>query len=210
MSSPYWNPQQPDRGGQPPQPGGWSYGPPPPGHGTPRMPGQGVPGQDVPGQGARQDPELRTAGFGPRLAARAIDYVLAVIAATAFFVVMVILQMILTGNDTSNDAEGALWGSLFLFGWGVLLFFYDWLYLITWGRTLGKMMVGIKVVSAVDGGRLTQGQAAGRSAFFCLPQSLPCLGHLFAGAESMAMLGDTKERALHDRVAGTLVISTRP
>ena len=210
MSSPYWNFQQPDQGGQPPQPGGWSYGAPPSGRGAPGMPGQGAPGPGAPEQGAPLGTELRTAGFGIRLAARAIDYVLAVIAGAAFFVAMVIIQTILTGNDTGTDAEGALWGSLFLFGWGVLLFFYDWVYLVTWGRTLGKMIVGIKVVSAADGGHLTQGQAAGRSAFFCLPQSLPCVGHLFAGAESMAMLSDNKERALHDRVAGTLVIRTRP
>ncbi|MBR8744986.1 RDD family protein [Nocardiopsis sp. MG754419] len=143
-----------------------------------------------------------------RLAARLIDYVLAFIAASAFFFVMIVVVLMLTGDTETTDAEGELWAFLFFFGWGLLLFFYDWLYLVTWGRTLGKMMVGIKVVSA-DGGKLGQGQAIGRSAVFCLPQSLPCVGHLVSLGESMAMIGDRDERALHDRVAGTMVIRTR-
>lgn len=152
---------------------------------------------------------MRPAGFGSRLAARLIDYVLAFIAASAFFVVMLLLVVILTGSSETTDAEGEVWAFLLFFGWGVLLFFYDWLYLITWGRTLGKMMVGIKVVNATDSGKLTQGQAIGRSALFCIPQSLPCLGQVFALSESLAMLGDDRARTLHDRMAGTMVIHTR-
>lgn len=207
MSSPYWNPQRPHQGGQPPQAGGWSYGGPHPGGPVP--PGPSGPVPPAPNGPAAQGPQQPLAGFGIRLVARLIDYVLALVAAGAFFVVMIILAVSLTGNSETTDAEGALWGMLFLFGWGVLLFFYDWLYLIAWGRTIGKMMVGIKVVNAADGGKLGQGQVIGRSAFFCLPQSLPVVGHLFSTVESMVMLGDDRERALHDRVAGTLVIRTR-
>lgn len=194
MSSPYWNPRDPYQGG-PPQSGGWSYGGPPPA----QQPPPPTPPM----------PPVRYAEFGIRLVARTIDAVLAIIAAFVFFMVLVLFTVIVTGGNSSTEAEGALWGSLFLFGWGLLLFFYDWLYLITWGRTLGKMMVGIKVVDATDHGKLSQGQAIGRSMLFCLPQSLPCLGHLFSLGESMAMFGDERGRTLHDRVAGTIVIRTR-
>ncbi|MFI6576979.1 RDD family protein [Nocardiopsis sp. NPDC050513] len=152
---------------------------------------------------ARGGPE--PAGFGRRLAARSIDYVLAVIAATAFFVVAVILLEVLTGGSGDNDAQAEVWALMLFFGWGVLLFFYDWLYLVAWGRTLGKAVVGIRVVDAADGGRLSQGQAMGRAALFGLPQSLPVLGHLFSLGESMASLGEHR-RALHDRACGTVVI----
>jgi uncharacterized RDD family membrane protein YckC len=208
MSSPYWNPQQPPQGGQPPQAGGWSYGGPHPGGPVPPGP---FPGGPVPtGPGGSAGPALPLAGFGLRLTARLIDYVLACIAAGAFFVVMIVVVTLLTGNTELTDAESELWALLFIFGWGALLFFYDWLYLIAWGRTIGKMLVGIKVVNASDGGKLTQGQAIGRSAFFCLPQSVPCLGHIFSAVESMVLLGDDRERALHDRVSGTRVVRTRP
>ncbi len=206
MSSPYWNPQHPHQGVQPPQAAGWSYGGAHPGGpAAPSPVGRGGPS----GQGS-QGPEHPLAGFGIRLVARLIDYVLAFLAAGAFFFVMIVLVVILTGSDEISDGESELWAFLFLFGWGVLLFFYDWLYLIAWGRTIGKMLVGIKVVNAADGGRLTQGQVIGRSAFFCLPQSVPCLGHLFSAIESMVVLGDDRRRALHDRVARTMVIRTRP
>ncbi|WP_116245908.1 RDD family protein [Nocardiopsis sp. FIRDI 009] len=200
MSTPHWNPKDPPYG--PPQarragwgPGAPPYGPAPApwGHADPAVPG---------GPGG---PEL--AGFGRRLAARAIDYVLAVFAAFAFFVFVVILVTVLTGGSDTSDAEANVWALMFVFGWGLLLFFYDWLYLAAWGRTLGKMLVGIKVVSAADGGRLSQGQSLGRSALFGLPQSLPFLGHLFSLGESMAALGD-RRLALHDRTAGTVVIRT--
>ncbi|MFE6447319.1 RDD family protein [Nocardiopsis dassonvillei] len=211
MSSLHWNPQEPRPGAYPPPNGGWGPGGPVPGQGvSPPGAGWGVPGQGafagpVPGPFPTPTPERAT--FGRRLAARAIDYVLVVIAAVVFFVLMAIVTVVLTGSDQTTDAEGTLWALLFVFGWGLLLFFYDWLYLVTWGRTLGKMMVGIKVVSAADGGRLSQGQAMGRSAFFGFPQSLPVVGHVFTLAESMAALGEEK-RALHDRAAGTVVICT--
>lgn len=209
MSSPHWNPHEPRPGAYPPPSGGWGPGGPVPGQGVPPSgAGWGVPGQGVPGQSPSPGPGPEKATFGRRLAARAIDYVLVVIAAFAFFLLMVLVTVLLTGSTRTTDAEGALWALLFLFGWGLLLFFYDWLYLVTWGRTLGKMMVGIKVVSAADGGRLSQGQAMGRSAFFGFPQSLPIVGHLFTLAESMAALGDQERRSLHDRVARTVVVRT--
>ncbi|MFD6949358.1 hypothetical protein A6A08_12600 [Nocardiopsis sp. TSRI0078] len=217
MSSPYWNPKDPHPGAYPPPNGGWGPAPgqgtPPPGPGwgppVPAPPPQGFPGPGTPpGQGVPPPAGPETAAFGRRLAARAIDYVLVVVAAVAFFVIMAFVTVALVGNSETTDAEGTLWALLFVFGWGLLLFFYDWLYLVTWGRTLGKMMVGIKVVSAADGGRLSQGQALGRSAFFGLPQSVPGLGHVFTLAESMAALGDRRGRSLHDRVAGTVVVRT--
>ncbi len=216
MSSPYWNPQEPRPGAYPPPGGGWgpggpggsAPGTPPPGPGWGQRPGPGLPEPDVAGQGVSKTAEPRTATFGRRLAARAIDYVLVAIAAVAFFVLMAAVVVILAPDSETTDAQGVLWALLFLFGWGLLLFFYDWLYLVTWGRTLGKMMVGIRVVSAVDGGGLSQGQAVGRSAFFGLPQSLPVLGNLLSLGESMAALGDQHGRALHDRAAGTVVVRT--
>ncbi len=197
MSSPHWNPQAPGHGGRPPQ-GGWGpAGPPaplPPGGWAPPPP-EPAPAGPVP------------ASFGRRLSARLIDYVLALIAATLFFILMAVVIVLLTGGAETSDAQGEVWAWLFFFGWGLLLFFYDWLFLVTWGATLGKLVLGIKVTRE-DGGRLTQGQALGRSAFFCLPQSLPCLGHLLSLLESMAALGEER-RAVHDRASGTVVVHAR-
>lgn len=203
MSSPHWNPQEPHHDAYPTPSGGWGPGEPAPG---PAVPPPRPPGWDFPAQEPSAVAEPETAGFGRRLTARAIDYVLAFFAAGAFFLVMVLVTAALTGSTEATDAEGLVWALLFLFGWGLLLFFYDWLYLVTWGRTLGKLLVGIKVVSSADGGKLSQGQAMGRAAIFGLPQSLPCLGNVFALLESMGSLSDERGRALHDRVVGTEVV----
>ena len=198
MSSPHWNP--PQHG--PHSTGGWEMAAYPHGPASVPPPGWGPPAA------APRPPGLEPASFGRRLAARTIDYVLAGITAVAFFFVMMVVTVGVTGSTDSTDGEVALWMLLWVFGWGLLLFFYDWLYLVTWGRTIGKLMVGIKVVAAVDGGRLTQGQAVRRSAVFCLPQTLPGAGHLFSLGESMAALG-TSAQSLHDRSAGTLVVRVR-
>jgi len=197
MSSPHWNPQEPRPGSYAPQ-GGWGPVSPPP------AADWGRPGAELSPM-AGPPRTVETVGLGRRLAARTIDYVLVVFAACVFFVFMALVTVVLTAGAETTDAQGSLWALLFFFGWGLLLFFYDWLYLVTWGRTIGKMMLGIRVVSA-DGGRLTQGQALGRAAFFGLPQTLPGVGHLFSLAEALPIHFDPDSRALHDRAAGTVVV----
>ncbi|WP_433698455.1 RDD family protein [Nocardiopsis sp. CA-288880] len=197
MPTPHWNPQEPRPGSYVPT-SGWG-------------PASAPPGAGWAGPGAEVSPAVparpaRTVGLGRRLAARAIDYALVVVAAWAFFVFMALVTTAVTLGADTTDAQGELWALLFFFGWGLLLFFYDWLYLVAWGRTIGKMAVGIKVVSAADGGRLTQGQALGRAAFFGLPQTLPVVGNLLSLAEALPIHFDSRSRALHDRAAGTVVV----
>jgi len=158
--------------------------------------------------GPQHVPNPPLASFGLRLLARTIDYVLVAVTAFVFFFVMIVVVMILSGTSEFSEAATNVWVLLFFFGWGTLIFFYDWLYLAAWGRTLGKMIVGIKVVALADGSKLTQSQALGRSALFGMPQTLPIVGNLFAFGESLAMLGESKQ-ALHDRGAGTKVVRTR-
>ncbi|MEE2048664.1 RDD family protein, partial [Nocardiopsis tropica] len=133
MPTPHWNPQEPRPGSYVPT-SGWG-------------PASAPPGADRGGPG--------TVGLASRLAARAIDYALVVVAAWAFFLCMALVTAVLTPGADTPDAQGELWAQLFFFGWGLLLFFYDWLYLVAWGRTIGKMEGGIRVVSAADGRRLT-------------------------------------------------------
>ncbi|MFJ9557072.1 RDD family protein [Nocardiopsis sp. NPDC101807] len=200
MPTPHWNPQEPRPGSYAPT-SGWGPASAPPGAGW------GVPGSEVSPAGSAHPAE--TVGLGRRLAARAIDYALVMFAAWAFFVFMAMVTTVLTLGADATDAQGGLWALLLFFGWGLLLFFYDWLYLVAWGRTIGKMAVGIRVVSAADGGRLSQGQALGRAAFFGLPQTLPLVGNLFSLAEALTIPFDTRSRALHDRAAGTVVVRVR-
>lgn len=92
---------------------------------------------------------------------------------------------------------------------------YEALQLALWGRTVGKRLTGLRVVS-VDGGRLRAGQAMVRSAIYALPPAarpvpvLNVLAGVFWFAEIGLLFEGVHRQALHDRAAGTLVIDTRP
>lgn len=164
---------------------------------VPPLPG----GPVAPGAG------LPLAGFGRRLAARCIDYTLLSALLFLFFIAtMVFLTLANPGVDQLPDPVFEVWAYLFLFGWGLALFLYDWLSLAAWSGTPGKRMLSIKVVRT-DGHRMSQGQAAGRSALFGLPHSVLCLGHLFLIVDCLWPLADSRRsQSLHDKMSGTLVV----
>jgi uncharacterized RDD family membrane protein YckC len=113
-------------------------------------------------------------------------------------------------------------------GVAVLLVVYDSVQHALWGQTLGKRLTGIRVVpsppegpgeapaEALDvSGRLRPSQALIRGAVYALPiaaRSVPVLSVL-AGVFWVANVGLLLERprrqALHDRLAGTAVVSIR-
>ena len=91
---------------------------------------------------------------------------------------------------------------------------YEAVQLAVWGRTVGKRLTGIRVVSA-DGGPLRVPQVLVRSAIYAVPPAarpIPVL-NVLAGIFWLAEIGLIFEgdlhQALHDRAAGTLVIDVR-
>lgn len=148
---------------------------------------------------------LPLATTGRRFGALLIDYTAVLLLCSLLFVVLVIV--VSTVRPQADEAVYDIWGALIVFGWGLALFFYSWLTLMLGGRSLGKAMLGIKVVRAADGGPPTQTQAIVRSTVFGLPHSLPCVGHVFVLVECLAANGDAaRRRALHDRAADTVVL----
>ncbi|WP_231640618.1 RDD family protein [Nocardiopsis sp. NRRL B-16309] len=109
-------------------------------------------------------------------------------------------------SDSSMNIMANIVVTLFLLGWGPLLFLYDWYFLGHGGATLGKMLLGIRVVDARTGGRPSQRQAVRRAALFGLPQTIPVLGNLLVLIESLLAHTDPWTRAPHDRRVGTLVV----
>ncbi|MGH3376265.1 MAG: RDD family protein [Actinoallomurus sp.] len=92
---------------------------------------------------------------------------------------------------------------------------YEVVQLALWGRTVGKRLTGVRVVSA-DGRRLRLSQILVRSAISALPPAarpvpvLNVLAGIFWLAEIGFMFEGVHRQALHDRAAGTLVIDIRP
>jgi uncharacterized RDD family membrane protein YckC len=73
------------------------------------------------------------------------------------------------------------------------------------GQTLGKMLVGVKVVS-LDGSDAGWGKAVKRSLINPFVQIIPGFGSLLGLLNGMWPLWDEKRQTLGDKVAGTLVV----
>ncbi len=92
---------------------------------------------------------------------------------------------------------------------------YEAVQVALWGRTVGKWLTGIAIVSA-DGERLRVSQALVRSVIYALPPAarpvpvLNVIAGFFWVAEVGLLYEGAHRQALHDRAAGTLVVNTRP
>ena len=84
-----------------------------------------------------------------------------------------------------------------MFGIGIVCNYFLFFFTST-GQTIGKRLMGLRVVSA-SGGRLSFGRATLRLAGYVL-SALPMYLGFFA------MLTDDRRRAWHDRIAGSVVI----
>lgn len=71
-----------------------------------------------------------------------------------------------------------------------------------WGKTIGKWMLGIRVIAANTGTPPSVGRALGRYFFFAL-LSFPMITFF---VDCLWPLWDSRGQSLHDKVAGTYVI----
>jgi uncharacterized RDD family membrane protein YckC len=147
-------------------------------------------------EGATTAQGLHYASFGRRFVAILIDGVILIVAG---------LVVNLVFGQTLVAQPGAAVRSVFGPGFFVNLcigFGYYVFLLTAYGATLGKMAMGVKIVTP-DGGPISFGRAAGR--YFCanyLEALTLMIGYLIA-------LFDDQNRTLHDRICGTRAIVTR-
>ncbi|MFJ2739121.1 RDD family protein [Streptomyces sp. NPDC087440] len=219
----YGYPQQPQ--GQP----GYGYPQQAP-QGVPPQQGYGYPPQQPGGTLQANNGYINVAGLGTvelatmgrRLGARALD-------AVAYGILYAIFTAIgmasLVGasssiqdcdpmaanysscmNDNANASVGILagfFGAIALFALIALL--YEWLMVSIWGATLGKMVLGVKVVKE------NTGQAPGLGAGF-IRYIIPMVGSLFCGLGTLLVYlspffdNSGKLQGWHDRAGGTIVI----
>ena len=87
---------------------------------------------------------------------------------------------------------------------------YETVAVALWGRTLGKLLLGLRVSRFVDGKRPTWTQSAQRIVLPSVPGALPFegAGFLEVGVYLTSVL-DPLRRGWHDRYAGTVVLRTR-
>jgi uncharacterized RDD family membrane protein YckC len=132
------------------------------------------------------------AGFWIRVGAKIIDQILLQIAASlAGFVV----GMGMSGNSPSESLARNVAATIL----GMLLsLVYSVWFLGKYGATPGKMVCGLKVVTA-EGGPISYGRACGR--FFA-----EILSGLILGIGYLMVAFDEEKRALHDRICNTRVV----
>lgn len=140
-------------------------------------------------------------GLGRRLLARIIDEL----------IIIIPVDLIIGFSAGAYDptADSSRYTSLTMVS-GVVYFLYEGLMLSSGGQTVGKKAMGLRVAMLRDGA-IPAGQPAwGRAATYSLPQVVPCLGTLFWLINVLWCTWDRPYRqCVHDKVARTVVVSTR-
>jgi uncharacterized RDD family membrane protein YckC len=141
----------------------------------------------------------RYAGFWIRFVARVID---AVILGVVAMIIRIPLGLVMVGPARTGDISMlpmimGLGGILALVQIAMQVA-YEVYFLSTRGATLGKQVLGLKVIRN-DGSMLSAGQAAGRFFAQWLSAIIFFIGYIMAGF-------DPEKRALHDRICDTRVI----
>ncbi len=199
-------------GGYPPQQGQPQHPQQGQQQGQPQYPQQGQQ-QDGPQQGGYQQPSGQyqqgpsgpRASFGQRLGAYVIDYL---IFAVPLFLVATVLGVFSaatvefnpeTGEIASSGGPGA--GALLLFyllAIGAPLLYFGYFEGGPTGQTIGKKVLGIRVIRKQDGQPLGWGLAIGR--YFARALSSICLlGYLW-------MLWDSEKQTWHDKLTNTVSV----
>ncbi len=222
-------PGQPRFGTPPGAQGGRPYGGSQPGYGqpggarpTPRM-----------AAAARRDPAL--AAPWSRLAASTLDWIIIILASViAFWSPLSQMWRELEAitsrySDLTSPAAQAAINSIsrnpanqrtllywLLAMFGIALVYY-WAQHAVWGATLGKRALGVRVVRAADRGSIGVRQAgiravaflAGPAILMLLVTPINIVGGLLWVADAGLPLVDSQAQALHDKLAGTVVVRQR-
>jgi uncharacterized RDD family membrane protein YckC len=143
--------------------------------------------------------EVVYAGFWKRVAAYLVDYILlTVTSAIIGGVIGGVMGFAMAGGSSASVIESAAQGVGMLLGIIIGVAYYASFHSSRGGATLGKMVVGIKVVRS-DGERITLLRAIGRYFAAFLSGLILCIGYL------MAAFTDRKQ-TLHDMICDTVVV----
>jgi len=159
--------------------------PPPP----PPPPGYGQYGQ-------MQGPVF--GGFWLRFVAYVID---AVILNIVGYIVRLILSAVMGGRVAGNTEFDTVTITSGFIGLVVAWLYFAFQESSEAGATLGKRILGLRVVRGIDGSRLTFARATGRFLAKFVSAFILLIGYIMAGFTE-------RKRALHDMIADTVVIKT--
>jgi uncharacterized RDD family membrane protein YckC len=216
------------------QPGNGQYGQP--GYGQPGYgrPGYGRPGSARQAFAPRRDPVI--AAPWERWLASVLDWIIIMAVSIVIFVSpllriwreMEAVTSKFQNNISSPTASAAMDAIVrnpanehallfwFLSIFGIALAYY-WVQHARWGATVGKRVLGMRVVSASDRSRISVRTAGiravtflfGPAACLLLPSPINLVGGALWLADTAAPLFDARAQCLHDKLAGTIVVRQR-
>ncbi len=163
--------------------------------GTPKAP----PVQDAPDDGAL--PGSPWARLGGAL----IDGL--VVGVPALIVALVVFDTDLDLATTDGDLPDIPLSVLFFVS-GVFAL-YETLMVGRFGRTVGKMAVGLTIVTRNDIALPTYGVAASRALAYAVLYSIPIVGIIALIAMAIMIFADPLRQTPHDKIAGTVVARTK-
>ena len=149
------------------------------------------------------------AGIGLRSLARLVD---AIVLGVPFLFGLAIVATVASGGSpdpestlASDSAAAWMWGAAI-----ALAIVYETICVTLWGQTLGKLLMGVRVVRLVNGRCPLWWEAAIRIA---LPGAVAVIPDPLAKAVALALYGvavaDPMRRNVPDRAAGTVVVRSR-
>lgn len=144
---------------------------------------------------------LRPAGFWIRVVATLIDGLFFVAVATLTLAVAILTRAGIGASAVLSEGDSTVAAAVAV---AFYLYFLAAYYIVlhgATGQTLGKMAVGVRVVS-LEGGEISYGVSFVRWVGYFLSTFTFLLGYLMVGVRA-------DKRALHDLVAGTRVVRVR-
>jgi uncharacterized RDD family membrane protein YckC len=140
-------------------------------------------------------------GFWRRVVAQAVDSAVVFTMMTPLLVIFagaMVWTMMKSSSSGAPNLSAIVPALLMFLGFLIVPFFYIVYFTTHGGATPGKMLMGIKIITA-SGGIVGTGRATGRVFARALSSAIFYIGDIMAGF-------DSQKRALHDRICDTRVI----
>jgi uncharacterized RDD family membrane protein YckC len=141
---------------------------------------------------------LELAPLWKRAAALFVDQLIA-----AIIPVMVLVAMGKSAHDIWNDNNLVFWLNAAMVSIGLV---HETIGVWRWGRTVGKLMMGVRVVHVLDGGSVALSAAFIRSLLPAALSVIPGVGSFLSLSVYLWAFVDPRRQGIHDKAAGTLVV----
>ncbi|WP_435111465.1 RDD family protein [Nocardiopsis synnemataformans] len=163
-----------------------------------------------PGQWSPHNPEVGRAEMGVRFVARLLDTFFVGCLWYAMMMLGAVVSLIIGGGDMDGGAGEIAFMVTAFFNFFLLAIVVEWLQVRLWGRSVGKILLGLWVVRSDGGGRVRAGRAFVRALLYAPGVNPVNLLLPWSLTNVLWPLRDKRLRqCLHDKAAGTVVVQVR-